>query len=122
LALGTALAASAGRLLVSSSTAPATTPAYPLSLHDALPIYQRAVRGRGVRLLAPSAPPLHAARQADAGQQGGHADGQPGRRVAEVDRKSNTSELQSRENLVCRLLLEKKNTNEQRTRTAEVHR
>src|SRR5690606_16815225 len=27
-----------------------------------------------------------------------------------IDRKSNTSELQSRENLVCRLLLEKKNS------------
>src|SRR5690606_40797495 len=34
------------------------------------------------------------------------------RRAGEIDRKSHTSELQSRENLVCRLLLEKKKADE----------
>src|SRR3712207_7226552 len=36
--------------------------------------------------------------------------GRKGRNVERQDRKSNTSELQSRQYLVCRLLLEKKKT------------
>src|SRR5690606_39429419 len=63
---------------------------YPLSLHDALPIW-----GSG-RVRAPSRSAGTAARPPAAA---------PGRSRSE----EHTSELQSRENLVCRLLLEKKN-------------
>src|SRR2546430_17162066 len=64
----------------------ATTEIYTLSLHDALPIC-RAGRGR-----------RH-------GRQQDHELG------ARLDRsEEHTSELQSQSNLVCRLLLEKKNT------------
>src|SRR5215475_16070702 len=63
----------------------ATTEIYTLSLHDALPI----CRPDG----APRGDPC--------------ADGS--QRLRQVDRsEEHTSELQSRENLVCRLLLEKK--------------
>src|SRR5436309_16110299 len=64
-----------------------------LSLHDALPILP------GLRRAAPMTKPrpLPPARMATAAPR-------PGRRSEE-----HTSELQSRENLVCRLLLEKKN-------------
>src|SRR6266576_1754591 len=66
---------------------PATTEIYTLSLHDALPIFAR--------------PRRHRRRQ-----------GRPGARALEVPdgRRSeeHTSELQSRRDLVCRLLLEKK--------------
>src|SRR5438270_6664670 len=69
---------------------PATTEIYTLSLHDALPIYGARARRR------------------------------PGRGRADADRRplglglggrseEHTSELQSQSNLVCRLLLEKKN-------------
>src|SRR5438046_4757653 len=97
-------------------TAPRT--GSPLSLHDALPILQLArAGGRGVR------------RGVRAGVLAGN--GAPGRLVAapaELDRldlrsaelprrwrrvvrsEEHTSELQSLTNLVCRLLLEKKNT------------
>src|SRR5215475_16138282 len=65
----------------------ATTEIYTLSLHDALPIWDPA-QPRIVR---------------DAGGQRGDLFGQRVPRSEE-----HTSELQSRENLVCRLLLEKK--------------
>src|SRR5690349_23589030 len=73
--------------------ATATTEIYTLSLHDALPIY----RGRGL--------PLHlglsrAARQPD-------ATSLP-LIVLVLRSEEHTSELQSRRDLVCRLLLEKK--------------
>src|SRR6266496_6568581 len=61
----------------------ATTEIYTLSLHDALPIYRLYPRGTAGR-----------------GQQGGLEQG--GRS------EEHTSELQSRRDLVCRLLLEKK--------------
>src|SRR5947209_13341865 len=65
---------------------PATTEIYTLSLHDALPIC-RAQRGARLRAL------LHHHR----------------RRLVRCDRsEEHTSELQSRQYLVCRLLLEKK--------------
>src|SRR3712207_7893765 len=71
----------------------ATTEIYTLSLHDALPIY--AGHGQDVRNAA--ARRLRALR------------GRVLRGQEPVeDRKSNTSELQSRQYLVCRLLLEKK--------------
>src|SRR5690606_41552206 len=92
---------------------PATTAIYTLSLHDALPIsagsfgdparYSSAVRSES-RLKRRFA---RQARQIPAGTRGpGHS---RGRRSEE-----HTSELQSRENLVCRLLLEKKKEKHQR--------
>src|SRR5690606_39564803 len=81
----------------------ATAAIYTLSLHDALPIYgsrhpgrrrrrwqhgRDPQRGRGIRHRGPA---------------------RAGRLDAAQDRsEEHTSELQSRENLVCRLLLEKK--------------
>src|SRR5690606_41918695 len=81
-----------------------TTEIYTLSLHDALPI---------------SAPTRHRQRhrRADLGATAGGrvalADGlvppqQPAQQVVALRSEEHTSELQSRENLVCRLLLEKK--------------
>src|SRR3712207_8022228 len=81
----------------------ATTEIYPLTLHDALPIWPSARTrctprgrraGRGQR--PPHAPPARARRSA-----GGAARGHP--RSEEY-----TSELQSRQYLVSRLLLEQK--------------
>src|SRR2546427_9446190 len=71
----------------------ATTEIYTLSLHDALPIC-RAKRGRGAK-------PARAGRAAVA-DGGGVQGGAP-------RSEEHTSELQSQSNLVCRLLLEKKN-------------
>src|SRR5690606_41731204 len=88
-------------------TDPATSEIYTLSLHDALPIFGAGADGAGV-----GGP--HAGGRADRGQQ---RHGLPGRlgdhlgiAAAEAQARSeeHTSELQSRENLVCRLLLEKK--------------
>src|SRR5207302_8877424 len=71
----------------------ATTEIYTLSLHDALPIW-------GGRLGQPEAGCVP-------GRQTGEG---PRDELVEVGERSeeHTSELQSRENLVCRLLLEKK--------------
>src|SRR2546430_12287328 len=74
----------------------ATTEIYTLSLHDALPIYEPSLRvGAPPPLPAPSV--YHQRRLAWG--------------VARDVRRSeeHTSELQSQSNLVCRLLLEKKN-------------
>src|SRR2546426_2643804 len=74
----------------------ATTEIYTLSLHDALPIYRTARRGR------------HSARRAGRNRLPGLA---RARHIASGDRtrsEEHTSELQSPCNLVCRLLLEKK--------------
>src|SRR6266700_5072802 len=64
----------------------ATTEIYTLSLHDALPISTPSK-------VCPSTP------------------GAPRRAFASSRSEEHTSELQSRENLVCRLLLEKKKKN-----------
>src|SRR5438445_6113928 len=84
-------------------TDPATTEIYTLSLHDALPI------SHGTRDSASDPPSLGAYSRRwvgvyfpDAGQR--------------VRSEEHTSELQSRQYLVCRLLLEKK---KQETRTDE---
>src|SRR3712207_8976009 len=86
----------------------ATTEIYTLSLHDALPIYQRAggVADRAVTggLDGDTEPVLDG--PADGG---GDVLGAGGRS------EEHTSELQSRQYLVCRLLLEKK------TSTRSVH-
>src|SRR5688572_33091336 len=82
----------------------ATTEIYTLSLHDALPIYRSnhvegniaglrlgLVARRGATPPLPSTPPARTARTVTARSE------------------EHTSELQSQSNLVCRLLLEKKN-------------
>src|SRR5436190_9260363 len=70
---------------------PATTDIYTLSLHDALPIYCGAVsKGQASEIKRnDTAPSLPAVR---------------------IRSEEHTSELQSHSDLVCRLLLEKKNT------------
>src|SRR5204862_6483841 len=75
--------------------ATATTAIHPLSLHDALPIYLRRelVRRRAARF-AEAAEPVHAPAADE--------------RLMERRSEEHTSELQSRRDLVCRLLLEKK--------------
>src|SRR2546428_4765295 len=77
----------------------ATTEIYTLSLHDALPISPEVRRDAGVRRVA-----QHAAELA--------ALDLPGDLRAELEdqerSEEHTSELQSRSDLVCRLLLEKK--------------
>src|SRR5690606_42069333 len=79
-----------------------TAEIYPLSLHDALPIYYHHAMYGASR---PNAEPYRVVK-------GALADGQRraremGQRTAERS-EEHTSELQSREKLVCRLLLEKK--------------
>src|SRR5690606_39758813 len=100
---------------------PATTETYPLSLHDALPIYRIAAystassraasRWSKVRPRSPSES-IHAARKVSrcalvslSTNERGMTLAFPGTRPRSEE---HTSELQSRENLVCRLLLEKK--------------
>src|SRR5690606_40264806 len=88
---------------------PATTETYTLSLHDALPISRgcRSVEAR--RRFAfgknPTCHCMHLPIRLAA----------PHTRHPEKRSEEHTSELQSRENLVCRLLLEKK-TNENKRR------
>src|SRR3712207_8197863 len=75
----------------------ATTEIYTLSLHDALPIsWRRVWRRRGRSSSCPGRPVP------------GSAAG--GRRPSPPRSEEHTSELQSRQYLVCRLLLEKKKT------------
>src|SRR5690606_42098410 len=105
--------------LLSLRTATTHPSAHPLPLHDALPIYRPPAPSVEVvhrRVRVPHHSPFvrkHAGRGGLA-----HADG-PGQaqndhvsssfRWAKTTRsEEHTSELQSRENLVCRLLLEKK--------------
>src|SRR3712207_7815569 len=81
----------------------ATTEIYTLSLHDALPIYRLAAVG-AVRL--PGAGVQQPEVVVDLGDR---ADGRPRVAVGRLLRsEEHTSELQSRQYLVCRLLLEKK--------------
>src|SRR3712207_8560629 len=91
----------------------ATTEIYTLSLHDALPISEsgrgRARRGRRQLAAAARALRLRPGARLSAPRRGGErrsaaAPGGPCSRSEE-----HTSELQSRQYLVCRLLLEKKN-------------
>src|SRR3712207_8474531 len=99
----------------------ATTEIYTLSLHDALPIFEVVLHPRVVGVLDGQAELASATVHAEAD---GHGvlRGQPGpgqqlqrhrfveRRLAVVRSEEHTSELQSRQYLVCRLLLEKKKT------------
>src|SRR5204862_1663069 len=100
------------------SPPPAPPPPYTLSLHDALPIsprrrplYGRPERaGAGVR--AHGAQPARAWGAARSGCRGGEEDAGGARRLgihsSQHRSEEHTSELQSRRDLVCRLLLEKK--------------
>src|SRR3712207_7045869 len=89
----------------------ATTEIYTLSLHDALPIYPRRLRLRVVgprHLHAAALVVVHAEeRQERGGLRPAQVELLVGR-PAEVRSEEHTSELQSRQYLVCRLLLEKK--------------
>src|SRR3712207_7343856 len=76
----------------------ATTEIYTLSLHDALPICSRAIRPSRIR--SSSATPTSRPGSAGVAASGAGASGRS---------EEHTSELQSRQYLVCRLLLEKKN-------------
>src|SRR3712207_8380961 len=79
----------------------ATTEIYTLSLHDALPIWwctgSRPGRGPGRRGCGSPRPPTPAGRRL-------------GACAGWTRSEEHTSELQSRQYLVCRLLLEKKHT------------
>src|SRR5688500_19272589 len=78
----------------------------PLSLHDALPIYPRASAARPPppRTAGPR-PPIRRCRSGD-----GSSRRRRLRSVRHRRSEEHTSELQSPCNLVCRLLLEKKDT------------
>src|SRR5690606_39347546 len=101
------------------STSPAT---YPLSLHDALPILisEGTIAGEKVLLLKPQTymnssgdsvqkvVKFYQLSAADVSVLYDEIDLAPGKVRVKVGRsEEHTSELQSRENLVCRLLLEK---------------
>src|SRR5690606_40992882 len=84
----------------------ATTELYTLSLHDALPIYL--LHDRGLRGDLGRRHPLHRGRSRQRGGIYGCLCPQIPPRCRDRRSEEHTSELQSRENLVCRLLLEKK--------------
>src|SRR5205809_5223163 len=85
---------------------PATTAIYTLSLHDALPrSHPAGCRTAPSRSVAPPLAARHTARPATQHSGARRPESAPGRRSEE-----HTSELQSRLHLVCRLLLEKKQT------------
>src|SRR5436305_14254851 len=93
--------------------APPTTEIYTLSLHDALPIFcatQSAARSTSSRCAA-SALTLGIAMNSRS------SSSQACSTAAERS-EEHTSELQSRPHLVCRLLLEKKNSNDGNTTVA----
>src|SRR5256885_7107827 len=81
----------------------ATTEIYTLSLHDALPIYQRALGAQAAgRFKDDGIVPL----EVEINEVGDN--GAPNRKQLTFRSEEHTSELQSPCNLVCRLLLEKK--------------
>src|SRR5690606_40822019 len=100
----------------------ATSPFSPLSLHDALPILRPLPRLRAdhaAELLRQPAPDHGPAADHDPAPARPHhqhqLDRRAGQLAAVLRSEEHTSELQSRENLVCRLLLEKKETNSNTT-------
>src|SRR5438105_12575037 len=91
-----------------SFPAPACTQIYTLSLHDALPIYGRPSSGLGPHISMPLCKNVAV-----------HHSNVFAQRHANVRRsEEHTSELQSRVDLVCRLLLEKKKTTARKSVTA----
>src|SRR5690349_23971559 len=89
---------------------PATTESYTLSLHDALPIYVPA-RSDGS---GPKEPLRLDGFCEPADLRLGHRALQVGGQLVAGRSEEHTSELQSRRDLVCRLLLEKKNKTRKR--------
>src|SRR5699024_11777456 len=98
-------------LLFSCPSGPRDPPDLHFSLHDALPILPPHTHALDRRERRRRLPPRNAQspRQPQAALHRGPT--LPGRRGVDRDRKSTRPELQSRFDLVCRLLLEKKNTN-----------
>src|SRR3989440_3024629 len=82
----------------------ATTEIYTLSLHDALPILSR-VPSNDEPISRPAAPAARASRATRCASAGGV---RLGSTRTSSRSEEHTSELQSRSDLVCRLLLEKK--------------
>src|SRR5690606_41733227 len=107
--LAYSLLASISFSLFFSYNSTSTTHIYTLSLHDALPICC-STRFAGHRLRACNAGWARHDRLLKRTLSKGYAYVQPGQRNPFQPERSeeHTSELQSRENLVCRLLLEKK--------------
>src|SRR5690606_41191116 len=91
-----------------NDTAP--TEIYTLSLHDALPICPNAAAAPGAR--ATSTPGADDGNEGPSASSGAPAPTTTAPRFPRSE--EHTSELQSRENLVCRLLLEKKKRKKQR--------
>src|SRR5690349_25177028 len=89
-------------LLIFLFIVPAPTEIYTLSLHDALPIWssRRASSRSGLARCSASVGFASTARSVASGSAGG--------RLGFARSEEHTSELQSRRDLVCRLLLEKK--------------
>src|SRR5262249_57199538 len=99
-----------------SFTAPPTPETSPLSLHDALPIY-----GDGAHRGAPPRRRYRVGRLRDAHDAAGlEGVGRRDRRH-HVRSEEHTSELQSLTNLVCRLLLEKKKTQQRNKRNTSTY-
>src|SRR5690606_40872977 len=96
--------------------APPPPETYTLSLHDALPIFTSAPASRSCFADSSSSPsvvtPARAIRKTVPAS-GARAIASETARIGVLSSRSeeHTSELQSRENLVCRLLLEKKKKN-----------
>src|SRR5690606_42158928 len=88
----------------------ATTEIYTLSLHDALPIYENQLMHFAYYDSLTELPNRRYFQEYAAEQMEIHDETQKSLAVMILDIRSeeHTSELQSRENLVCRLLLEKK--------------
>src|SRR5437667_1635846 len=83
----------------------ATTEIYTLSLHDALPICRRSSTCRAAASSARAArTPSTSASRSPTSQTGSRSP------ATSTRSEEHTSELQSHHDLVCRLLLEKKNT------------
>src|SRR5207249_11491497 len=100
-------------IILFSFTATPPTEIYTLSLHDALPISVRPRARDGVAQRGQD-PPRCGQAAGDGRRRRARTRGRPHRRRSAEPRlrrsEEHTSELQSRFDLVCRLLLEKKNT------------
>src|SRR5690606_41672071 len=102
------------RLVCLADLQPLAAAIYPLSLHDALPIYDeeatiaQVVADAYAGLEALSIPGEVAVSASGCTDRTAELAAQAGAKVIEARSEEHTSELQSRENLVCRRLLEKK--------------
>src|SRR3712207_8150533 len=90
----------------------ATTKIYTLSLHDALPIYGKAMAGEDHELVSGAGErAVEAERPGRADEVAALTGRPPVQPAAPCRSEEHTSELQSRQYLVCRLLLDKKKKN-----------